>query len=386
VVTLSGRDIYLGKWSTKASLTEYDRLIGEWLAAGRNLPKPQTDLTVAELAARYWEFAKGYYVKEGRPTGSLAVIRVALRHLRLGYGHTLAKDFGPLALEAVQLKLITAGLSRNTINEQVACIRRAFRWAVAKQLLPPAVLQALEALPGLRKGRSKAKEPEPVRPVAPEVVEATLPHLQPVVRDMVVFERLTGCRPAEVCRLRPCEIDTTNEIWMYRPPAHKCEHHDIARVIAIGPRAQDILRPYLLRDKSVFCFVPAESERKRNAERREARRSPMTPSQAKRQRKRHPMRTAGEHYTTESYRRAIERACDKAFPPPEGLGGEALKLWREEHRWSPNQLRHSCATEVRKHFGLEAAQVTLGHSSADVTQIYAEKNAALAAEVMRKIG
>ena len=52
----------------------------------------------------------------------------------------------------------------------------------------------------------------------------------------------------------------------------------------------------------------------------------------------------------------------------------------------PNQLRHSAATEIRKQFGLEAAQVTLGHSQADVTQIYAERDLTLAAEVMRKIG
>ena len=55
-------------------------------------------------------------------------------------------------------------------------------------------------------------------------------------------------------------------------------------------------------------------------------------------------------------------------------------------RWSPNRLRHTAATEIRKRFGLEAAQVTLGHSQADVTQIYAEKNLTLAVEVARKIG
>ena len=386
VVTLSDHDIYLGTWNTKASRAEYDRLIGEWLAAGRCLPRHESDLTVAELARSYWDFAKGYYRKDDRPTGSLGVVRVALRHLTLAYGYTLAKDFGPLALEALQVKLIGADLSRNTINEQVACIRRVFRRAVAKQLLPPAVLQALEALPGLRKGRTTAKEPEPVRPVAPEVVETTLPFLQPVVQDMVSFERLTGCRPSEACSLRPCDVDTTTDIWLYRPQSHKCEHHDIVRVICIGPKAQCILRPYLLRDKATYCFVPADSERKRNAQRREDRESPMTPSQAKRRPKHHPKRAAGDRYTTDSYRRAIERACDRAFPPSGKLAGEVLKLWRAEHRWSPNQLRHSCATEVRKHFGLEAAQVTLGHSSADVTQIYAEKNVALAAEVMRKIG
>jgi hypothetical protein len=51
VVTLNGRDIYLGKWNTKESRTEYDRIIGEWLAAGRSLPKPESDLTVAELGS-----------------------------------------------------------------------------------------------------------------------------------------------------------------------------------------------------------------------------------------------------------------------------------------------------------------------------------------------
>lgn len=65
VVTLNGRDIYLGAWNTKQSRAEYDRLIGEWLAAGRCLPKPETDLTIAELALRYLRFADGYYVKNG---------------------------------------------------------------------------------------------------------------------------------------------------------------------------------------------------------------------------------------------------------------------------------------------------------------------------------
>ena len=52
----------------------------------------------------------------------------------------------------------------------------------------------------------------------------------------------------------------------------------------------------------------------------------------------------------------------------------------------PNQLRHLFATEVRKAHGLEAAQVLLGHSRADVTQVYAERNLTLAARVANEIG
>ena len=56
VVTLNGRDLYLGPHGTKASRVEYDRLTSEWLANGRNLPTGQAnDLTVAELLLRYWE-------------------------------------------------------------------------------------------------------------------------------------------------------------------------------------------------------------------------------------------------------------------------------------------------------------------------------------------
>ena len=54
--------------------------------------------------------------------------------------------------------------------------------------------------------------------------------------------------------------------------------------------------------------------------------------------------------------------------------------------WHPNQLRHTHATNVRKRYGLEGAQVALGHSRADVTQIYAEKNHALALTIAAEVG
>ena len=53
VVTLGGRDFYLGKWRTKSSRNEYDRLIREWLDAGRRLPIDEPGaLTVPDL--RRW--------------------------------------------------------------------------------------------------------------------------------------------------------------------------------------------------------------------------------------------------------------------------------------------------------------------------------------------
>jgi integrase len=63
-----------------------------------------------------------------------------------------------------------------------------------------------------------------------------------------------------------------------------------------------------------------------------------------------------------------------------------VRKWQTDHRWAPNQLRHAAATEVRREFGLGAAQVILGHSQANVTQVYAERDLAKGMEVAKQIG
>lgn len=70
VVTLGGKDHYLGPHRSKASKILYDRLIAQWLAGGRSLPADSDDeaITVATLLAEYLTFAEGYYVKNGEPT------------------------------------------------------------------------------------------------------------------------------------------------------------------------------------------------------------------------------------------------------------------------------------------------------------------------------
>lgn len=51
--------------------------------------------------------------------------------------------------------------------------------------------------------------------------------------------------------------------------------------------------------------------------------------------------------------------------------------------WRPNRLRHTAATHVRELFGLEAAQLLLGHTRCDVTQVYAEVNARKLVEIIK---
>ncbi len=88
-----------------------------------------------------------------------------------------------------------------------------------------------------------------------------------------------------------------------------------------------------------------------------------------------PAAHAKDSYTKDSYARAIRRGVDKAnkairrMPRNSQIENPALLAY-----WAPNRLRHTRATEVRKQFGLEAAQVILGHAKADVTQVYAERD------------
>lgn len=407
IVTIAGRGFYLGPYKSKASLVEYDRLITEWLAAGRpaSFGAPTEELTVLAVIVRYLKFAKQRYHRPERRTDEYGCICEAVKPLRRLYGHTPAIEFGPTAFKAVRVALVAAGLARSTVNGRMARIRRLFKWAAAEELVPATIPQTLSMIEGLRKGESDAREPEPVRPVSEAEFQAVLPHLPPVVADMARFQRLTGCRPGEVGAIRPCDVDRSGDVWTYRPTDHKTAHRGRERVIFIGPKAQAILRPYLLRPSESFCFQPQESEQKRRATRHVARKTPLSCGNRPGTNKScNPARPAGELYDTAAYRRAIFRAYDQAFPAPEPLGrrpGETLRAWSDRltdrqrqnleewhaaHRWSPNQLRHSTATEVRRRYGLEAAQVILGHSRADVTQIYAERDLTLGARVAREVG
>jgi len=216
---------------------------------------------------------------------------------------------------------------------------------------------------GLREGRSDARETAPIRPVSEADVQTVMPQLSGVLQAMIRFMQLTGCRPTEACLLRPQDVDQTGEIWLYRPMTHKTEHHGRERCVFIGPRAQVVLQPFLNRAAETFCFSPKESISPERLRRRRA-----CSQKAKAQRPRASRRR--ERYSKDSFARAIARACQRAGIPS----------------WSPNQLRHASATAIRKQFGLEAAQVVLGHARADVTQIYAEKNLQLAREIALKMG
>jgi integrase len=410
-VTINGRDHWLGKWGTPEAQEAYRRLINEFLATGRITPDcerlpptappietpaanapprqtpesspPPSTITIAEVLGLYLGHCTTYYrTADGkRRTSSYDNALQAARALRVFDGMA-AKDFGPRKLMHIRDAEVARGRPRVGCNTLVKSIRRVFRWAESHEYVPMGLHNALMTVEPLLPGRTTAHELAPILPVDDAVVEVTLPYLSPIVADMVRFQRLTGTRPGEVCGLRPVDIERDGEVWKWRPVDHKNAWRKKARVIMIGPKAQAILQKYLDRPAVAYCFSPKESERQRSKARRLARESPLTPSQRARKPKANGRRRPRDHYDNASYRRAISRGVVALNKARLAENPKAIPI----EDWAPNRLRHTAGTEVRKKFGLEAAQVVLGHAQADVTQIYAESDMELAAEVVRKIG
>ena len=264
---------------------------------------------------------------------------------------------------------------------------------------------ALQAVTGLRRGRTTAGESKPIKPVPIKLVNAVKPYLSQQVWAIIQLQILTGARGGELVILRPCDIDRSGAIWYYTPSKHKTAHRGHKRTIYIGPRGQKILAPFLLREEDAYCFSPAEADVKRRASLHAMRKTPMPyGNRPGTNRQNKPSKQPGEHYTPSSYARAIREALKKAFSPQPPLAKRddelvkeyharlsdsdrlALRKWHRKHHWHPHQLRHNAATELRKEFGLETARIILGHRSTTITEVYVEKDEQKAIEAMGRVG
>lgn len=375
-VEIDGKRVYLGVYGTRESVLRYKQVLAEHEAGLLHTEKKpsQAPLSINELTELFLAHAKEYYRKpDGTPTSEISSLHQAFKPLKDLYGDLPAVDFGPLALKTVRHTMVVEyQWCRSNINKQISRLKHVFKWAVAEELLPESVYGALMAVEGLKRGRSKANDRPPVKPVPQAHVDAIRPLVGRQVEALIDLQLLTGARAGELVIMRPLDIDTSGNIWIYTPSRHKTEHHGFNRQIYLGPKAQAVVAPFLAgRAVDAYCFSPREAEAERRQKAHEARETPLScgnrPGTNRRSR---PKKEPGERYTRDSYRRAIQRACDKADVPS----------------WHPHQLRHSCATFLRKEFGLDVARIILGHRSAAITEVYAEKDMQKAFKIMEKVG
>jgi integrase len=395
---VDGKHIYLGPYGSEESHAAYAKLIADQFGNPIAQLPPSThgdrypDISVNELLVRYFDFAETYYALDGKPTKEYRAMKDAAVPLRTLFSHLPAREFGPLRLKAVQKYLEDQGRRcRTEINRLVKRLCRIYSWAASEELVPPDVHAALRQVNCLRRGKTKAHEAKKVKPVADWIVNATIPFLSPQVAAMVMLQRWAATRPGEIVIMRPVDIDQSDDVWLYRPSTHKNDWRDQTRVIALGPQAQAVIRPFLDRPADSYLFSPTEAEAWRNEQRginrNPDRKTPIYPCElrarqcrqqkAKRRVSKRPKRA---RYDVDSYRRAIHYGTVRANRELAKSDPEFKPL----PFWFPYQLRHTAGDELKKKFGAEAVPLGLGNSP-DLVAIYTERDIQQLKEIARAL-
>lgn len=378
IVTLSGRDYTLGAFGSAESRVKYHQLVAQWLAAGRKPihhlePQPSpfahSRPSVHSLVSAFNHHVESTYVaRDGAPqTSAIAYIKRCAGFAAELFPRVTADDFTPSMAKECRERMVKAGWTRKGCNKGLRMIRMMFAWGVEHDMVKAEAWQALKAIKGLKAGRTAAPESVPVKPVADTAVEAIRPFVSRQVWAMIQLQRLTGARAGELVIIRPVDIDTSGDVWLYTPKHHKTQNYGHSRTLYMGPQARAVLRPFLENrtDLHAYLFDPREANAEVKADGAAIRRRPGQKANPRRTERR-----IGDHYTTASYRRAIHNACDAA-----GID-----------RWSPHRLRHAAATFWRKKFGPDAALIMLGDKSSNMVEVYAERDQQTAIKIAAEVG
>jgi len=400
------KEIYLGAWNGDGApeppilelwlrkCVEWEReheaeLLGIELEPGDDGPLTPVDVAIAQYIAYLASPDGGYMRTDGSYSCHFEQSRLALQPLSSLFGSTPVARFKAEQLETVQRAMIDhkrwwkgpdaerpRSWSRATINRRITVIVKFFAWCERRELVPEGRAEHLRLVPGLRKGRSQAKEtPKRERVVTAEQIAAVLPYCSPQIAAMIRLQRLTAMRPAELVRIRGAEIEREApvpvgdeagaradgvEVWAYRPLEHKTDHLELPRTIYLGTAAQAVLSPFLEdRDPAAWCFDAKESRLWYYARRWPERKRPAWADGP-------PAR-----FGTSGYRQAINRAH-----------AAAAAAGVEVPRWVPYDLRHTRATEVGARHGARGAQALLGHQGLNVTNVYLHELDQAAREVV----
>jgi len=367
VVYLNGKIHYLGLYGSPESKTAYARLVAESRSDVARLPRGEGEesMSVGELATAFLDYAKAT-LESPNYTHHRIIIGEFLIAL---YGDVPVNDFKPSCLKLVRENLIqSCRFCRNTINDYIGRIVRAFAWGLEEEFVKPEISAMLKAVKPLPEGYPGTFDHEEREEVPDEIIRRTLPFMPPTLVAMLQIQRLTGCRPSEIFNMRVGNIDQTTDpdLWLYRLASHKTKKKTKRKkVIPLGKPEQELIAPYLVgKAAEAAVFSPQTAMEERKAVQHANRKTKITPSQAARAERNavKPSRYR-EFYVKDSYRQAVKYAIQKAnksLPPEEQIPD-----------WTPYQIRHTAATAMEQAEGLDEAQALLDHSSADMTKRYA---------------
>lgn len=162
------RDCWLAEYGAPESREQYHRIVAEWKAGGRRLPRLPAQpaeaarpdqLKLVVLLRDYYRFAKQHH-DYGECRSLVAVMRL----MKKFFGRTPAAEFRPNKLRLLRDETVRGDATETPprkpwackyINQQVQRVRRIVRWAVAHELAPAAVHQALGTVEPLKRGRGE---------------------------------------------------------------------------------------------------------------------------------------------------------------------------------------------------------------------------------------
>lgn len=325
------------------ALAEWIRLsVGHYL---RDFP-PATLLrdrpdNLADLFAK-WEKRRRDL---GARTAELSAIRTTAAAAATVLGRRAPLDVEPTRWELVQRQLAESGKTQQTVAKYLKQVQKMYGWAAYQGWVRESIAQRLALLPGLPQDAFRATEP--IQPVADESVRAVAQAgpAQRRTRWMIRIQRLIGCRPGELCRMRWDEISrhpgsdgNRSRRWHWRPGKHKTKHRGKTKLYVIGPRAQQLLEQWEAHRRSDSPYVFTTN--------------------------------SGRPVSRTHYRDDIHAICDRI-----GIA-----------RWNPNQIRHTRATEVSEKYGAMAEAASLQHTAKVAQLVYVERDLKLAERVANEIG
>lgn len=356
---VNGVNHYFGPWDVEADAASpeakasYGRFIAS-LAAGQT-PAPSRaapPATVADVAAAWWEHEAPRHAEKERDN-----YRLSLEPLLRLYGPTEASQFDAAALEVVQLAMASGSWltpeekeagriswCAGVVNKRISRIKTVWRWAERRRLVPAGAWSNIRILPGLRRNDRRVRHSPKRRAATWDEVRDVARHAPPAVRAVLLVMWWSGMRPAEAYTMTAGEIDTTGDLWIYRPDKHKTAHLGHARAVPLNRKAQAVLRPWLAKTDAptLPLFRPKR-------------------------------RTDGHQalvYNDDSFAQAVKRSAARA-------GRKGVTAYC---------IRHSVKNRATRLCGLDAARSLLGQASLSSTAGYGDAaDLELAKEAARRL-
>lgn len=364
-VYVDGGKVRLGRWNSPEARKHFRAIVVEWERrhADTSQYRPSGPLvTVADLVLAFMAHAAVYYRHEdGTPTSEQRAFKTSLSPLLdRQYAGKPVDDFRPKDLMAIVNRWIAAGLTRKTINKMAGRIKHAFDWAIPEELVGEATAALVRSVKLLAKGRTLAPDFDDVPPAPFGPLLLTFAWGMDERQQLITMIQMrTGARPDEVCRIRGSEIARNGHVkigkrevrvptmtvrsrggkrvqtvvpWAWVPGQHKTKWRGKRVVYLMGPKLQRILTPYLAKAGDGYLF---------------------------------PGLLTSEHQRADAHASKMKATCERIGVEP----------------WTPAQLRHNVLSRRDKKSNIEAASISVGHSSIAVTEIYAERDIGRAAEL-----